>query len=231
MVLSRILSLAVDDELIPSNPCSRVKRLKVNNERIRYLTIGEETKLLKELEHQPQTRNIVIIALHTGMRRGEIFNLKWPDVDFVRKIINVIQTKNNKPRAVPMNPIVLQILTTLHEKDGSAGKNSFVFPSEKTGRRLNNIRHSFYSALRRAYITDFRFHDLRHSAGTRLADAGVHPRIIMEILGHSDLRTTQRYMHAIDSAKREAVARLAEKSTLEIANIRIHDLESDILRV
>src|SRR5262249_7630961 len=109
---------------------------------------------------------------------------------------------------------VLQMLKGLRETNPAASDTSYVFASEKTGGRLNNIKHSFQTALRKSGIKDFRFHDLRHSAGTRLADAGVHITLIAEILGHSKLEMTKRYVHAADQAKREAMAKLAMKSTM-----------------
>lgn len=214
MVLSRIFTLAIDEGHIAINPCSRVKRLRVSNGRTRYLTYEEEAKLLSNLADQPQTRNIVILALHTGMRRGEIFDFKWKDVDFAREVINIPHTKTYKSRVVMMNEVVLQMLKDLREADPDASDSSHVFASEKTGGRLNNIKNSFHTALRKSGIKDFRFHDLRHSAGTRLADAGVHIAVIAEILGHSKLEMTKRYVHAADKAKREAMAKLALKSTM-----------------
>src|SRR5262249_24093767 len=158
----------------------------------------EEIKLLANLADHPQTRNIVVMALHTGMRRGEIFDLIWKEVDFEREVINIPHTKTYKSRVVMMNGVVLKMLNELRENNPTASDPSYVFASEKTGGRLNNIKHSFQTALRKAGIKDFRFHDLRHSAGTRLADAGVHIAVIAEILGHSKLEMTKRYVHAAD---------------------------------
>lgn len=214
MVLSRIFTLAIDEGHLSLNPCSRVKRMKVSNARTRYLTFDEEIKLLSSLADQPLTRNIVVMALHTGMRRGEIFDIKWKDVDFAREVINIPHTKTYKARVVMMNAIVLELLRKLREADPLATDSAYVFASEKTGGRLNNIKRSFKTALRKNEIEDFRFHDLRHSAGTRLADAGVHITMIAEILGHSKLEMTKRYVHAADQAKREAMAKLAINSTM-----------------
>jgi Phage integrase family len=88
----------------------------------------------------------------------------------------------------------------------------YVFPSPRTGGRLIDIKHKFDEARTTAKIKDFRFHDLRHTAATRLADAGVNVVVIAEILGHADIRTTKRYSHAMEESKREAVEKLAESS-------------------
>ncbi len=203
-ILSAILTLAVDDELIPTNPCRRVRPLRMDNTRSRYLSKDEEARLLASLEGEEWLLNIVIMAIHTGMRRGEIFNLSWFDVDFARGIVHVRNTKTNKDRVVPMNATVRGML----ERQPKA--SAYVFPSPKTGGRLVDVKRKFDEARKAAGIADFRFHDLRHTAATRLADAGVNVVVIAEILGHGDIRTTKRYSHAMDEAKREAVEKLAE---------------------
>jgi integrase len=202
-VLSAILTLAVDDELIPSNPCRKVKPLRMDNTRNRYLSEDEEKRLLAALKGEEWLRSLVIAALHTGMRRGELFNLKWFDVDFTRGVIHVRQTKTDKDRDVPMNQTMRQMLESRPRASG------YVFPSPRTGGRLIDIKHKFDEARTSANIKDFRFHDLRHTAATRLADAGVNVVVIAEILGHGDIRTTKRYSHAMEESKREAVEKLA----------------------
>lgn len=204
MALSRILTLAMNDGFILENPFRRVRSLRVDNGRICYLSADEEKRLLAALEGQQHTQRIVILALNTGMRRGEIFNLKWDDVDFAREAINVRQTKTGKDRVIPMNDRVREMLEMIRQESVS----EYVFTSPKTGGRLTHVNRSFKSACKAVGLTDFRFHDLRHSAGTRLADAGVNVVVIAEILGHSSLTMTKRYTHATDAAKREAVQKL-----------------------
>jgi integrase len=152
--------------------------------------------------------------MNTGMRRGEIFDLRWSHMDFDRGVTNVIKTKTKRSRVVVMNLIVLALMNELRARTPNASRDTFVFQSEKTGEELRDIKHSFHSALMRAKIEDFRFHDLRHTAGTRLADAGAHITIIASVLGHSSLKMTMRYVTAVDAAKREAMAKLASKSVL-----------------
>ena len=205
-VLSKIFSLAVDAEIIETNPCSKVKKFQPNNQRLRVLSKEEETKLFEALADNELVRQIVTLALHTGMRRGEIFNLKWFDVDFTRGFIQVRESKSNKKRLVPMNSTVNNLL------GGLKRKSEYVFPSPRTGAKLDNIKKSFQRAIEKARIEDFRFHDLRHTAATRMADAGADAFTLMKILGHSDIRMTSRYTHATDSALRRAVANLDENS-------------------
>jgi integrase len=203
--LSKIFSLAVDSELVESNPCLRVRKLKPNNQRVRVLSSEEEAKLFAALGENELVKNIVQVALHTGLRRGEIFNLKWFDVDFNRNLIQIRESKSGKKRLVPMNETMRNLLGNLKRK------SEFVFPSPKTGGRLDNIKRSFRRAVDEAEIKDFRFHDLRHTAATRMADAGADAFTLMKILGHSDIRMTSRYTHATDAALRRAVAKLDEK--------------------
>jgi integrase len=206
-LLSRIFNMAIRDGLAAVNPCEKVQKLREDNKRTRYLSLDEEDRLMAALtgprEHlQP----IVAIAINTGMRRGEILSLQWPQVDFLRGIIHVIRTKSGKPRSVPMNDLVREELQSLRAK---ARGSQYVFVSARTGGALAWIKRAFAAACREAQIEDFRFHDLRHTAGTRMLDAGVDPFTIAQILGHSDVRMTARYAHSTDQSKRRAVESLA----------------------
>lgn len=203
-VLSAVLTLAVDDELIPSNPCRRVKPLRMDNQRNRYLSHDEEKSLLTALDGQEWLKNLVAFAILTGMRRGELFKLRWFDVDFSRGVIHVRDTKTGKDRDVPMSLEAREIM----ERQPKTGGH--VFPSPKTGGQLVDIKNPFGQACDAAGIKDLRFHDLRHTAATRMADAGINVIAIAEILGHGDIRTTKRYSHAMEEAKREAVEKLAK---------------------
>lgn len=201
-VLSKIFSMAVDAEILESNPCRRVKKLKVDNQRTRVLSYEEEQRLLSALRENPAVRQIVTVALHTGLRRGEIFNLAWNDVDFDRRFILVQQSKSGKKRMIPMNSTVLEMLKNI------VRRGDLVFPSPRTGERLIEIKRSFNRALKMAGIENLRFHDLRHTAATRMADSGADAFTLMKILGHTDIRMTSRYTHATDSAIRKAVENL-----------------------
>lgn len=205
-VLSKIFSLAVDAELVETNPCFRVRKFQLNNQRLRVLSGDEEVQLFAALGDNDLVKNIVTIALHTGMRRGEIFNLKWFDVDFIRFFIQVRESKANKKRLIPMNTTIRTLLGNMKRR------NEYVFPSPKTGGKLTDIKRSFHKAIKEADIKDFRFHDLRHTAATRMADAGADAFTLMKILGHSDIKMTSRYTHATDSAIRRAVENLDENS-------------------
>lgn len=198
-ILSRIFSLAVEYEVLFYNPCQSVKPLRADNQRIRYLTEDEERRLIKELRDNDLTKKIVVFAVNTGMRRGEIFNLTWFDADLNRNVLNVRQTKTGKDRVIPMNDTVRLMLESMSKT------NEFVFTSPRTNGKLIDLKKGFRKALENAKIFDLHFHDLRHTFATRLADAGIPLSVIAELLGHSDIRMTKRYSHATDKAKREAV--------------------------
>lgn len=143
-----------------------------------------------------------MVALNTGMRRGEIFGLQWFDVNFGRALINVRNTKTGKDRLVPMNSVVRELLESLPKSSGH------VFPSPRTKERLVDIKVSFEAALTAAKLSVFRFHDLRHTAATRPGSAGVDAFTLCSIFGWSDVRVAQRDPHALSKARHEAVEKL-----------------------
>lgn len=202
-VLSKILSLAVDAELIDSNPVFRVKKFKPNNRRLRVLSDEEEAALLAALDGNDLIQCIVIVALNTGLRRGEIFGLKWADVDFERGRLIIRKTKASKERFVPINSTVRKLLRSIPRL-----LTDYVFPSPKTAGRLIDIKKGFRTAVDFAKIKNLRFHDLRHTFATRLADSGTDAYTLMEIMGHADIKTTMIYVHASAEAGRSAVEKL-----------------------
>ncbi len=144
----------------------------------------------------------LLLPLHTGMRRGEIFNLKWFDLDFDRGLIQVRKSKTKLNRVVPMNARMREVL------DQQRRSSEFVFTSLKTGGRLIDVKKAFNSARLEAGIPDFQLRDLRHSCATRLSDRGEELVTVAEILGHTDIRMTKRYSHGMQERKREALEKL-----------------------
>src|SRR5437763_541453 len=227
-VLSKIFSLAVDAELLDDNPCRRVKKLRTANQRVRYLSNAEEEAIFKEVKGQDWVKNIIVMAINAGMRRGELFDLKWFDVDFNRRIVHVRQSKSGRPRVIPLNSTTQTLL------GGLPKTSEYVFPSpKKSERRVNDVGRQFERAVKNAKIADFHFHDLRHTAATRMADAGADPFTLAAILGHSDIRMTARYTHATDEAKRRAVDRLVKPASIsdaaEPANHNLRAVENHVV--
>jgi integrase len=207
-LLSKIFNMAIRDGLADTNPCEKVQKMREDNKRTRYLLPKEEKSLMAVLTGtRAHLWPVVLLAIYTGMRKGEILSLTWPQVDFMRNVIHLLITKSGKARSVPMNePVRNELLNLKAESNGS----EFVFVSVRTGRALGWIKRAFATACREAGIENLHFHDLRHTTSTRLADNGVDPFTIAQILGHSDLRMTARYTHATDHSLKRAVEGLVE---------------------
>lgn len=160
--LSSIFSMAMrkPHRLIRENPCREVAKLKKENSRNRYLTAEEEERLLAACAgDRTYIKSILILALNTGMRRGEILSLRWGQVDLQRNFIYLVRTKSGKKRDVPINTAVKEELLALDTR----GSNEYVFASPKAGRAVADCKHAFTSACRRAGIGDLHF----HASGTR----------------------------------------------------------------
>ncbi len=144
----------------------------------------------------------LITALNTGMRKGEILSLKWSNVDFKNGVIVVEGTKNGEIRKIPMN----QKLTQALQNDKKVSKGEYVF--SENGKPYQDLKTGWWSALKKAKIEGFRFHDLRHTFGSRLGMAGVDIRTIQELTDHKDIKMTMRYSHPTPEHKKNAVKML-----------------------
>lgn len=202
--LKSMFNRAIEWGKTQNNPVRKVKLFKENNQRLRYLEKEEIIKLLDNCSKH--LRPIVIVALHTGMRKGEILNLKWHDVDFKRDIIYLYQTKNNERREVTMNDIVKAELIKVRKHPESP----YIF-CNKDGKPYGNVRKSFFTALKNSGIVDFRFHDLRHTFASHLVMSGVDLNTVRELLGHKSMQMTLRYAHLSPDHKKRAVNILAQK--------------------
>jgi integrase len=213
--LSRICSMAVDNGLLQTNPCGKVKRLRENNIRTRYLTDAEEEQLMAAInEHYERLRPIIIVALNTGMRQGEIVSLKWSQVDWQRNLITVINTKNGVDRTIPMNETVRDLLIRRWREAEQSKARIFDEPALL-------VCHSFSRLAERAGLIDFKFHDLRHTFATRLAPH-TDAFTLAALLGHKTLAMTARYTHPTDEGKRRAIAALnAQASKTGQENVTI----------
>ncbi len=207
-LLSSVFTMARKNRLVRDNPCLDVEKLEVDNERERYLTDEEESRLFAQLTgRRSHLRSIVTVALHTGIRRGALLALRWQEVDFTRNVITITKgkSKNKKMYVVPMNETVRAELAALRPwSNGCDG----VFTNPITKVSITDIKHGFVSACKDAKIQNFRFHDLRHTFATRLADHGVPQAAIREMLGQTSLRMSQRYTHAVIETMQAAVEKL-----------------------
>lgn len=167
------------------------------NARDRWLSPEEERLLLSKATNPAWLRPLLIVALHTGMRRGEILNLVWKDLDFNRRLITIHKSKNGEKRGIPMSQTVFLCLKNWGRVVDISGR---VFP-----RAVRSLRAAFDKTLDKAEITDFHFHDLRHTFATRLVQNGVDLYKVKELLGHKTINMTMRYAHHYPESLRSSV--------------------------
>ena len=158
---------------------------------------------LLELPFTDHLKPLVLVSLNTGMRRGELFDLKWSAVNFDTKTITASgnTTKTSDTRHIPMNTEVFSVLKAWKEKPG---KSRYVFPSQQGG-RLEGVKTAWIKLLERAKIEGFRWHDMRHDFASRLVMAGVPLNTVRDLLGHADIKMTLRYAHLAPGTKAAAV--------------------------
>lgn len=202
--LKGIFNKGIEWGMVQENPARKVKLFREKNHRTRFLSHEELANLLSCCK--PRLRSVVIIAVNTGMRKGELQNLKWEDVDFERGIITLTYTKNGEMRHIPMNQAVRDALIAL-KQDFQSREHVF---TKKDGNPYD-IRKSFDTALIKANILDFRFHDLRHTFASHLVMSGIDLNTVRELLGHKSLEMTLRYSHLSQSHKIDAVQKLNQK--------------------
>jgi len=209
--IKHMFNLAVVWEKIKSHNLHKVKKFKEPDGRVRYLSDDEIPRVLAACSRY--LRPIVIMALNTGMRKGEILNLKWTEVDMNNKLIIIIDAKNNKSRSIPINPVLFNELVVKKSKANS----EYVF-AHHDGTRFHELYYGFMSALKKVDINNFHFHDLRHTFASRLAMSGIDIRIIQELMGHKTITMTMRYSHLSSKTLREAVDRLCRPEDIKPGN-------------
>jgi integrase len=207
-VLSHAFTVAVQEwEWLTENPFHKISKPKEPRGRVRFLTPDERQRLLVACR---QSRNkylyiVVVLALSTGGRRGELLNLRWSDVNFTRGMLTFRETKNGETRSVPLTGYALEVLTQhaqLQRLD-----TTLVFPNA-TGKRPLSIRDAFENAVERAGLVDFHFHDTRHDFASNLAMNGASLVEIAEVLGHKTLQMVKRYAHLTVAHTAGVVARM-----------------------
>jgi integrase len=207
-IVKHMFNKALDWEMVTEEDLKRVrkvKQLKGESKRLRYLSDEEAERLISNCE--PYLKPIVITALNTGMRKSEIFNLTWDRVDINNRIILLDKTKNGERREIPVN-------NTLYETLSGMVRNihcPYVFYNPKTLKPYDNVKRSFATALRKSHILDFHFHDLRHTFASRLVMAGIDLTTVKELLGHKDIKMTLRYSHLSQAHVKNAVSVLDKK--------------------
>jgi integrase len=209
--LSHVYTVAVNEwGWLENNPIRKVKKPKESRGRVRYLSDEERTKLLGECKRSKNgfLYPVVVLAISTGMRCGEIMNLTWSDVDLQRHCIILQETKNGERRNIPLVGHALVIMKEFN-KVRRLGTN-YIFPGNDH-KKPACLRRSWVAALNNAGIKDFRFHDLRHSAASYLAMNGATLSEIAEVLGHKTLAMVKRYAHISEQHTSKVVASMNEK--------------------
>lgn len=178
-----------------TNPVTSLRLPKLNNARDRRLREGEFEILMKAIStcRGDQLASIVQLAIHTGMRRGEILDLAWDRIDLAKRLAHIPHTKTGKPRTIPLTDDTIDILMAM---PGRSGPVFTISP--------NALKLSWQRAVRRSGLSDFRFHDLRHEAVSRFFEIGLAMPEVALISGHRDPRMLFRYTHI-------APTRLAQK--------------------
>ncbi len=229
-MLHKAFDYAVHVDLLPRNICDHVSLPRIEKRETRALSLEQALRLL-ETARGHRMEALFVLALVTGMRRGEIVALKWSDVNLTEGVISVqrslVELKGgiieSKPkssrgyRSIILPPFALEALKKHRERQQLMRRealqwqeNDYVFcTSHGTPFAAANLRTAFKALLAKAELPDIRFHDLRHSVATLLLELGTHPKIVQELLGHENIGMTMDiYSHVMPTMQKEAMARL-----------------------
>ncbi len=187
--LRKVFNLGIRWGLVKANPVKQVEFFKEPRGRIRFLEKPEQEALLGQC--QGRLKDVVLVALRTGMRRGELLGLRKKDVDFQKGFIYLERTKSGQHRQIPIIPEVRAVLSRL--AFGLTDEEPLF--RNRLGKPYRDLRTPFQNAMARAGIRDFRFHDLRHTYASDLVMAGVDIFTVSKLLGHSSVQTTMIYAH------------------------------------
>lgn len=210
--ISHVFTIAVNEwGWLEYNPVSKVKRPIEARGRVRFLDDDERTRLLATCQESGNRflYVIVVLAITTGMRQGEILSLKWKDVDLARSCAVLHETKNGERRTVPIPHFAAQFLIELSKMRRI--DTPLVFPGKKDPQKPIDIRNMWDDAVAKAELEDFRFHDLRHTAASYLAMNGATLAEIAEVLGHKTLQMVKRYAHLSEAHTAGVVERMSSK--------------------
>lgn len=197
--LKHLLSKAVEWQLLDDSPARGLKMFKESGRRVRHLTTAEIQRLLMACS-QTLSR-IVMLALHTGMRKGEILHLTWDNVNLSKKYIELVDQKNGEHSIIHLNPQAFEALRSVPRRLGS----DYVFAGKVPGKPLFDLKRQFESAVAKAKLEDVTFHTLRHTFASHRVMAGVDLATVKELLRHKSIDMTLRYSHLSPAHKESAV--------------------------
>ena len=203
-VLRTAFNIAIKEwEWVKDNPVNKIKLWKESPGRVRYLSDEEFNRLLNACSDY--LKSIVIVAKHSGLRKENILSLIWSQVDLFGRLITIDHTKNNERLSIPMDETLIDLFKRLSKVRHINSPYVFCKPD---GSRYRFIHNEFRKAVKRAGITDFRFHDLRHCFASALVQKGVDMYQVQKLLGHKSNAMTERYAHLSSEHLRDAVNKL-----------------------
>ena len=207
-IMRKLFNIAVEWNYLRRDEVPKFKHFPEGNVlKERILSEAEENRLLAA--SSPHLRSILIIALNSGCRLGEILNLKWDQVDVKTRTLRIERTKNNKIRMIPINtPLFVEFERISSSRDSS----EYVFLNPETVKPFGSIKTAFKAACRRAGIEGLRLHDARHTFASRLIAKGIDLITIKDLLGHGSVRITEKYAHSNLDQKKKAVELLGANS-------------------
>jgi integrase len=194
-----------------------VKLLPENNRRLRFLSVQECQTLIDCCA--PHLKPIVTVALHTGMRKSQILGLRWEQIDLIHGFILLETSKNGERSEIPIDSTLMEMFEGMPHSIESI----YVF-TDRDGDPYKEVKKSFRTALMKAGISDFRFHDLRHCFASHLVMAGVDLVSVKELLNHKSLTMTMRYSHLSHGHKRKAVNILDKVLSHDQTENSVHNL-------
>jgi integrase len=197
------------------NPVKGVRFLPENNLKFRTLSEDEEAKLLP---HCPlYLHDMVLFALHTGLRSGDIFRLKWEDINSREHQLKIIVRKTQRELELPLTEEVFTVL----EKWRAIRRCEYVFFNQLTGDRFHDVKTALKNAVRDAGLSDITWHTFRHTFATRLIGQGADIVTVKELMGHVEIKTTMRYAHTSREAKRNAVKKLSSDTLVTVSREKV----------
>jgi integrase len=206
--LGAVITWSIKRRIAPKgyvHPCRTIERKTENNEKIRFLSDDERARLLEACRSSrwPLLYLIAMMAITTGARKGELQALRWQDIDLGRGLAHCGRTKNGESKALPLVPAVVDLLRPLEGKPAA-----LVFASARHPEAPYAFEARWKEALQAAKIRNFRFHDLRHTCASMLAQSGATLLEIADVLGHRQLQMTKRYSHLTTGHKSALVNRV-----------------------
>ena len=212
-LLGKMFSIAMQQRWREDNPARYVERF-TEEKRDRWLSIDELSRLTEALDQHPNqsAANAIRLLILTGARRSEVLSATWDQFDFERGVWTKpsAHTKQKRTEHVPLGAAALSLLSQMYE---ATGEDSYLFPGNKPGSHLVELKRFWFSVCETANIENARIHDLRHTFASHLVSSGHSLPLVGRLLGHTQPQTTQRYSHIADDPLREAADRFGEMLT------------------